>query len=73
MRAGVDEDGDGTVPRISATPIELGDNPPAVFAATRHASLQNADPVLVHVRGTLDRIKLGAVRADAPVTVSLET
>ena len=43
-----------------------------VFAATRHVSLQNADPVLVQVRGILDRIKLGHVRAGAPVTVSLD-
>ncbi len=72
VRAGVDQGGDGTVPRVSATPIELGDDPPMVFAATRHASLQNADPVLVQVRGILDRIKLGAVRAGAPVSVSLD-
>lgn len=71
-RGGLDEDGDGTVPRVSATPIELGDDPPAVFAATRHASLQNADPVLVQVRGVLDRIKLGGVRAAAPISVSVD-
>ncbi len=38
-------DGDGTVPRVSAVPLELSDNPSATYAATQHGSLQNADAV----------------------------
>lgn len=48
-----DMDGDGTVPRVSAVPIELSDNPKAMYAATQHGSLQNADAVLVQLGGIL--------------------
>jgi pimeloyl-ACP methyl ester carboxylesterase len=72
-RDGVDEMGDGTVPRVSATPIEAGEEH-ATFAATRHASLQNADAVLTHVHGLLTKPRdLGKVRAvGAPTTLSLD-
>jgi pimeloyl-ACP methyl ester carboxylesterase len=69
---GVDNSGDGTVPRVSATPIEDGETR-AVYAATRHASLQNADAVLTQLRGILTVPRaLGTLRAAAPVTVSLQ-
>jgi pimeloyl-ACP methyl ester carboxylesterase len=46
--------GDGTVPRVSAIPIEMSKNPlGAMYAATKHGSLQNADAVLRHVEGVL--------------------
>jgi pimeloyl-ACP methyl ester carboxylesterase len=48
---GEDRDGDGTVPRDSATPIELKREEGAMFAAERHASLQNLDAVLVQLAG----------------------
>jgi hypothetical protein len=72
-REDFDEMGDGTVPRVSATPIEEGEERTA-FAATRHASLQNADAVLTHVHGLLTRPRdLGRVRAvGAPTTLSLD-
>ncbi len=72
-RDGEDESGDGTVPRVSATPIEAGEGQ-AVFAATRHASLQNADAVLVHVQGILTQPRnLGSIKAvGAPTTLSLD-
>lgn len=72
-RDDVDEMGDGTVPRVSATPIETGEDH-AVFAATRHASLQNADSVLTHVHGLLTEPRdLGKVKAvGAPTTLSLD-
>ena len=72
-RDGEDESGDGTVPRISATPIEAGENQ-AGHAATRHASLQNAQAVLVHVQGILTQPRdLGSVKAlGAPTTLSLD-
>lgn len=50
---GEDRDGDGTVPRDSATPIELEHEEGAMFVAERHATLQNMDPVLVQLAGVL--------------------
>lgn len=38
--------GDGTVSRMSATPIEAKEESTAMFAGTRHGSLQNAAAVL---------------------------
>jgi pimeloyl-ACP methyl ester carboxylesterase len=72
-RGGVDEMGDGTVPRVSATPIEEGEAR-AAFASTRHASLQNADAVLTHVHGVLTEPRdLTQVRAvGAPTTLSVD-
>ncbi|HET9441982.1 MAG TPA: hypothetical protein VFO65_01595 [Acidimicrobiales bacterium] len=62
-RLGNDESGDGTVPRVSATPIELGDNPSAVYASQKHASLQNADSVQTQLLGVLSQIAgLGSIR-----------
>jgi hypothetical protein len=72
-RGGEDESGDGTVPRVSATPIEAGEKE-AAFAATRHASLQNADAVLAHVQGVLTQPRdLGSMKAvGAPTTLSVD-
>lgn len=72
-RNGEDEGGDGTVPRVSATPIEAGEAQ-ATFAVARHSSLQNADAVLAHLHGILTSPRdLGRVRGlDEPVTVSLD-
>jgi hypothetical protein len=72
-RYDVDEMGDGTVPRVSATPIEAGEDR-AAFAATRHASLQNADAVLAHIHGVLTKPRdLGQIKAvGAPTTLSLD-
>jgi pimeloyl-ACP methyl ester carboxylesterase len=50
---GKDGGGDGTVPRVSATPAELDHERNAMFASERHASLQNEDAVLVQLRGVL--------------------
>jgi hypothetical protein len=50
---GDDPAGDGTVPRPSATPLELGDDEGAAFSAERHASLQNDDHVLLQLTGVL--------------------
>jgi pimeloyl-ACP methyl ester carboxylesterase len=69
---GVDQDGDGTVPRVSATPIEVEHEENAMFAAQRHASLQNDDPVLTQLAGILSGIDLSAFRALPAVRVSLE-
>ena len=45
--------GDGTVPRVSATPIELSNAQREVFAAEMHGALQNADGTLVNLEGIL--------------------
>jgi hypothetical protein len=55
---GEDQDGDGTVPRVSATPLELGNRPPATYASERHASLQNFDPLLVQLNNTLSGLRI---------------
>jgi hypothetical protein len=55
---GEDQDGDGTVPRVSATPIEMGNDPAGMYAAERHASLQNFDPVLQQLHGMLSGLDL---------------
>jgi hypothetical protein len=71
---GVDQDGDGTVPRVSATPLEVGHEENAMFAAQRHASLQNDDPVLTQLAGVLSDINLdlSVFRALPTVRVSLD-
>ena len=55
-KGGTDEGGDGTVPRVSATPPETDDWTPRyqpMYSADRHASLQNADPVQTQLFGIL--------------------
>jgi hypothetical protein len=61
---GVDQDGDGTVPRVSATPVELSDDPREMYASERHATLQNKPQVLAQLMGVLSRgeIDLGSYR-----------
>lgn len=66
--------GDGTVPRVSAIPIELSSSSSiGMFAGTQHGSLQNADAVLTHFSGALSGldIDLGAFRKPK-VQVALE-
>lgn len=55
---GKDMEGDGTVPLVSATPIEMSDAYPRVFAAELHGSLQNADANLVNVGGILSGLDI---------------
>lgn len=64
--------GDGTVPRVSAIPIEFSDNPGATYAATQHGSLQNADDVLVHLTGVLSGLGLDLSGFRKEVTVALD-
>jgi hypothetical protein len=56
--AGEDQDGDGTVPRVSATPLELSGQRRETYVATRHASLQNGASTLVQLAGLLADIGL---------------
>jgi pimeloyl-ACP methyl ester carboxylesterase len=56
---GEDLDGDGTVPRVSATPIEYDGRQldPSVYAPEQHASLQNALSVQTQIRGLLTPVE----------------
>jgi hypothetical protein len=55
--------GDGTVPRFSAIPLELSDKPTdALYAATQHGSLQNADAVINDLIGHLSGMSLDLTR-----------
>jgi len=57
--------GDGTVPRFSAIPVEMSHDPAgAIYAGTRHGSLQNADNMIAHLTGLLSgfEINLGDFR-----------
>jgi len=73
---GEDQDGDGTVPRVSATPIELSNDPREMYASERHATLQNKDQVLVQLLGILSRDELGLDRFKAlpgtPIGLDIE-
>lgn len=70
---GEDMGGDGTVPRVSATPLELSEAGRDMFAAERHASLQNNDAVWAQVQGILEtgRLKLTTFR-EAQIKLSVE-
>jgi hypothetical protein len=50
---GHDNNGDGTVPRISATPLEMSEAHREIFVAETHASLQNFDAALVNLTSIL--------------------
>lgn len=71
---GEDIGGDGTVPRVSATPIEIEHEENAMFAAQKHASLQNDDPVLAQLAGILSglHLNLAAFREPPKVGLSLD-
>jgi pimeloyl-ACP methyl ester carboxylesterase len=60
---GEDDGGDGTVPRVSATPIELSDHARESYVTQAHSTLQNVDHVLNHLMGILTRRPLGAYRS----------
>lgn len=68
---GVDQDGDGTVPRVSATPLEVEHEENAMFAAQKHASLQNDDPVLTQLGGILSGIDLDLSAFRGPPTIGV--
>jgi hypothetical protein len=58
-----DRDGDSTVPRDSATPIEFEHEEAAMFAAERHGSLQNQDAALVQLSGLVTGHDTSSFRA----------
>jgi pimeloyl-ACP methyl ester carboxylesterase len=51
-------DGDGTVPMLSAIPIELSEKYHDTFFPERHGSLQRNTAVLKHLRGRLERMQI---------------
>jgi len=55
--------GDGTVPRLSAIPIELSDAYRDSFVPERHGSLQRNRSVLDDVRGRLEQMQVRGLRA----------
>jgi pimeloyl-ACP methyl ester carboxylesterase len=73
---GQDMGGDGTVPRVSATPIEMSTAQREVYAAEMHGSLQNADGPLANIKGALTRSAIDLPRFRAPqppaATLTLE-
>lgn len=72
---GQDLGGDGTVPRVSATPIEMSQDKREIYAAETHGALQNADGTLANLRGVLTRDKIDLrkfQRAEDAATLRLE-
>lgn len=69
---GRDPDGDGTVPRVSASPPEYRRERNAMRAAEQHASLQNDDPVLVQIAGAMTMEDLSQFRVPKGVALGLE-
>ena len=70
---GTDLGGDGTVPRVSATPIELSKAHAEVFVAGQHAALQNTESALFHLCGLLGDQEIDLDRFKAlPSRVAVE-
>ena len=77
MRALGEEGGDGTVPKISASPHELLEGfQQAAFVSQKHASLQNDNPVIDHIGGLLNRVPINPVdvfpATDAAVSLEVD-
>ena len=70
---GKDNSGDGTVPRVSATPLELSSDHREIFVAETHASLQNFEAALVNLTGILTGTQIDLSGFNfAPETLSLD-
>jgi Lecithin:cholesterol acyltransferase len=59
-------DGDGTVPRVSATPLDLSNQQLEVYASECHASLQNSERLLLQVQGLISGLQLDQSVFKAP-------
>ncbi len=73
---GNDDRGDGTVPRVSATPIEA-DPKWNIYAGEMHGALQNADGALVNIKGiltsaTIDLRRFMSAAMPAMLTLDLD-
>ncbi len=72
---GEDLGGDGTVPRVSATPIETDDLHPAyqpMYSSDKHGELQTAEAVQTQLRGILTARPLTQFRAVQGVRVEAD-
>jgi hypothetical protein len=70
---GKDDSGDGTVPRISATPLELSSAHREIFVSEVHASLQNFNAALVQLTGILTGTQIDLAGFNfTPRTISLD-
>jgi pimeloyl-ACP methyl ester carboxylesterase len=67
---GTDNAGDGTVPRVSAFPLEERHHARVMYSPTSHASLQNAFEVLAHVQGVLTGQDINLSKYRAPELTS---
>jgi pimeloyl-ACP methyl ester carboxylesterase len=70
---GQDLGGDGTVPRVSASPQEAASDQDAMFSSDKHGSLQNAEGVHTQMRGWINEIDLGDFLAVTPEHVTVDT
>jgi Lecithin:cholesterol acyltransferase len=70
---GKDLGGDGTVPRVSASPQEADSDEAAMFSSDKHGSLQNAQGVHTQVRGWINQLDLGDFLAVTPEHVAVDT
>jgi pimeloyl-ACP methyl ester carboxylesterase len=70
---GKDLGGDGTVPRVSASPQEAKSDEDGMFSSDKHASLQNADGVHTQMTGWINQIDLGSFLAVTPEHVAVDT
>ncbi len=61
--SGKDNGGDGTVPRVSATPVELSDQGREIYAPDQHGSLQNGIGPLTQLIGLLSARPTSGFRA----------
>src|ERR1700722_8085716 len=71
--AGKDNSGDGTVPRVSATPFAMSGAHREIYVAEQHGSLQNFDPALVNLLGVLTGFEIELAQFfSAAQTLSLD-
>jgi pimeloyl-ACP methyl ester carboxylesterase len=64
--------GDGTVPRLAATPIGRSEGVVENFVACPHAELQNFEPVRVQARSVLEDVDVGEIKSVPEEAISLE-
>jgi pimeloyl-ACP methyl ester carboxylesterase len=64
--SGTDSGGDGTVPRVSATPLELSDQGREIYAPDQHGSLQNSIGPLTQLIGLLSARPTSTFRGGLP-------
>jgi len=66
------EDGDGTVPRLSAIPIEMSDEYRDTYVPERHGSLQTNKSVLADVLGRIEQMQVKGLKEIRGPVIRLE-